>query len=69
MSGEEFRAWLSLMEITATEASRLLGVSKNTVTSYRQSGAEERVRLACRALARAAGKVKQIDIYEWERRS
>lgn len=69
MSAEEFRAWLDLMGITATEASVRLGVSKNTITSYRQSGAEERVKLACRSLARAAGKVETVDVYTWERGS
>lgn len=67
MSADEFRAWLDLMGITATEASARLGVSKNTITAYRQDGADERVKLACRALARAAGKVETVDVYKWER--
>jgi hypothetical protein len=66
MAAAEFRAWLAFMGISASEAASLLAVTANTITSYRQAGADERVRLACRALARAAGKVRMIDIYEWE---
>jgi hypothetical protein len=66
MPAEKFRAWLAFMGITASEAATRLGVTANTITAYRQIGADERVKLACRSLARASGKVRQIDIYEWE---
>lgn len=67
MSAGEFRAWLTFMGISAGEAAALLDVTPNTITAYRRNGADERVKLACRALARATGKVRTIDIYEWER--
>lgn len=66
MSAVEFCAWLSFMGISAGAAATLLDVTPNTITAYRRGGADERVKLACRALARGAGKVRTIDIYEWE---
>ena len=58
MTASEFQAWLNAMKISGAEAARLLGVTKNTITRYRQSGAPRVVGLACSALYHRIGEWK-----------
>lgn len=67
ISAAQFREWQALMGFNITEAARRLDVTRNTISTYRQEGADERVRLACRAIARAEGKSETIDVYRWEK--
>lgn len=50
MTAVAFNAWLAAMKITGSEAGRLLGVSPNTITRYRQTGGPRMLGLACAAL-------------------
>lgn len=50
MSAKAFQSWLTAMDISAAEASRLLGVSPNTITKYKRRGARKETALACTAL-------------------
>jgi predicted transcriptional regulator len=50
MSAKAFQGWLDVMDISAAEASRLLGVSPNTITKYKRRGARKETALACAAL-------------------
>jgi len=49
---------------------KALGVSRNTVTAYRQKGADDQVRRACRAIALDQKKDELVEVsfsYPWER--
>lgn len=55
MNAASFNAWLADMKSAGlarsdAAAARLLGVSANTVVTLKQSGADRRTALACRAL-------------------
>lgn len=48
---------------------RALGISRNTVTAYRQKGADEQVRRACRAIALVEKKDAVVEVtfsFGWE---
>jgi len=50
ISAENFRQWLEAMGIPNHQAARLLGISTNSPTNYRQNGAGRTIALACSAL-------------------
>lgn len=55
MTGSEFQEWMKKMKRhrrykTRDELTKLLGVSKNTITKYRREGCGPKVDLACQAL-------------------
>ena len=65
ISGPQFRAWMTLMDLGVAEAASALGVSRNTITAYRATGASEKIRLACMALTTAAGKDTVTRQFSW----
>lgn len=70
ISSDEFRGWMSFMGWRIADVSRATGWSRNTVSAYRQNGADEKVRMACRALAIEARKDDLVSVslsYPWER--
>lgn len=67
MPAEEFRAWADFMGWSTEQIMVGLGVSRNTVSTYRRDGADEQTRLACRSIAVAEQKVEWAVSYPWER--
>jgi len=58
MSASEFAEWLKAMKISGAEAARQLGITPNTITRYRRTGAPLVVALACSALFHRLGEWK-----------
>lgn len=59
MPAEDFRDWLTAMDMSAAKAAELLGVHPNTMTKYRSEGAPYHVALACSAVYHRLGPWKR----------
>jgi len=51
MNSDDFTAWMHHMGLNVSQASRTLGISRNTVMKYQAEGAPEHIAYACAALA------------------
>ena len=53
MTGADFAAWRKVLGLSLTEAAKLLGVGRRTITGYlKKDEVPPVVAIACRALAR-----------------
>ncbi|NEL61324.1 hypothetical protein G3V73_24020, partial [Escherichia coli] len=50
ISADEFKAWQALLNVNNGEASRLLDLAPNTITTIREAGGSTYVALLCRAV-------------------